>query len=493
MLKLAAAALMGAICLFASVRADADETPPPRPPPMRDCRLEHPLHLSSEAARCTSLSVPENRALPNGRRIDLAIAIVPALNRRSRAAPLFVLAGGPGQSAIDLYASFAGAFGRINRDHDVVLVDQRGTGRSGPLACELPAEWTQDAVELPAVLRSTQACLDKYGPRVRYYTTREAVLDLDAVRRALGYSQVDLYGASYGTRVAEAFMRRFGSAVHAVILDGVTDPERPIGPDTPGDGERALREIIARCKENRDCAAAYPALSGELRDLEHRYGPARDPLSAPDPDSGLPVSLLFDRTMFDAALRFLSYNAGEASLLPGLLHEAATGNLGPLAAQAIMTTRSIGSQIAIGMQDTILCSEDVPFFPAADALRIAAAGTYQGIDQIEALQAICAIWPSGPVDPDLHAALHSDVPTLLLSGEADPVTPPSAAERLARTLTHRRHLILAGEGHGQLATGCIPRIMARFLADAAPEGLDASCLEAHRAAPFFVNSTGPAP
>jgi pimeloyl-ACP methyl ester carboxylesterase len=488
-----AAVLLGGICLFAIARADAEGTAVPGLPPLHDCRLEHPLRLSSEAARCTSLSLPENRALPNGRHVVLAIAVVPALNRRSRAAPLFILAGGPGQSAIDLYASFAAAFARINRDHDVVLVDQRGTGRSGPLLCELPEDWTAAAVELPEVLRATRACLDKYGARVRYYTTREAVLDLDAVRRALGYAEIDLYGASYGTRVAEAYMRRFASAVHAVILDGVTDPERPIGPDTPGDGERALREIIERCTENRDCAVAYPALSAELRDLERRYGPARDPVTAPDPDSGLPVSLEFNRTMFDAALRFLSYNGVEASLLPQLLHQAATGNLGPLAAQAITTARSIGSQIAIGMQDTVLCSEDVPFFPGADVLQAATADTYQGIDQIEAFQAICRIWPSGPVDPDLHAALHSDVPTLLLSGEADPVTPPSAAARLARTLTHRRHLILAGEGHGQLATGCVPRLMARFLADAAPEDLDASCLEAHHAAPFFVNSTGPAP
>jgi pimeloyl-ACP methyl ester carboxylesterase len=490
MLKFAVATLIGAVCLQAAIAAAADPTPAPA---LHDCRLEHPLRLRSEEARCTSVIVPENRARPDGPGLELAIALVPALDRRSRAAPLFVLAGGPGQSAIDLYTSFAGAFARINREHDLVLLDQRGTGRSAPLSCAMPPDWSPAADQRPELRRATRACLEKYGDRVRYYTTHEAVLDLDQVRRALGYASIDLYGASYGTRVAELYMRRFPSVVHAAILDGVTDPQRPIGPDTPQDGERALQLIMARCEEARDCAEAYPALAGELADLEHRYGPERVKIEAPDPDSGLPTSLEFDRTMFDAALRFFSYSAGEASLLPGLIHEAATGNPGPLASQAIMSARALDGQIAVGMQNTVLCSEDVPFFPSDDALHAASAGTYQGSDQVDALRDICAIWPSGPVDADLHAALRSDVPTLLLSGEADPVTPPSAAQRLARTLTHYRHVIVSGEGHGQLATGCIPRLMARFLEAPAPERLDTSCIDGHRAPPFFVNSTGPTP
>jgi pimeloyl-ACP methyl ester carboxylesterase len=103
------------------------------------------------------------------------------------------------------------------------------------------------------------------------------------------------------------------------------------------------------------------------------------------------------------------------------------------------------------------------------------------------------VWPKGPVDADLHAVLHSDVPTLLLSGEADPVTPPAAAEHLARGLTRRRHLVLSGEGHGQLGTSCVPRLMAAFLDTADPDKLDSSCLEKHSAQPFFVSSAGPAP
>ncbi len=195
-----------------------------------------PKPRAAPSSRC-----PLDRADPQGSAIDLSVAVVAALNRRSTAAPLFLLAGGPGQSAIDLYASVAPAFARINRNHDIVMLDQRGTGRSSALRCAYPDDWNETATELPKIRQATADCLAKLGPGVRNYTSSVAVRDLDEVRRALGYGQIDLYGASYGTRMAELYMRRYPKSVHAVILDGVTDPVRPIGPDTPLDGERALR------------------------------------------------------------------------------------------------------------------------------------------------------------------------------------------------------------------------------------------------------------
>jgi len=197
--------------------------------------------------------------------------------------------------------------------------------------------------------------------------------------------------------------------------------------------------------------------------------------------------------MLNASLRFLSYTATQASLLPTLVHRAYEGALAPLAAQTIMTARQVGDQLASGMQNSVICSEDVPYFTAANIDRAALSRTYQGADQLDGLIEICKLWPHAPIDPDLHSPLRSDIPTLLLSGEADPVTPPADAERAARGLARHRHLILSGEGHGQVATGCVPRLMAEFLDAAAPDRLDAGCLERHSPAPFFVSATGPAP
>jgi pimeloyl-ACP methyl ester carboxylesterase len=461
--------------------------------PLHECRLEHPLRLSSVAARCGLLAVPEDPGAPAGRKIDLFVAVVPALNRQASAAPLFLLAGGPGQAATDLYASFAGAFARANRNHDIVLVDQRGTGRSEPLVCSYPDDWQDTGESMPEFRAATSACLAKYGDRVRFYTTSVAIQDLDRVRIALGYAAIDLYGSSYGTRVAELYMRRHPGETHAVVLDGVTYPEQAIGPDTPLDGERALDLIVARCGSASDCAAAYPKLTAELGELRRRFGPEKLPLVIADPSTGESVPLEFNRNVFSAALRFLSYNAAEASLLPTLIHQAAIGRAAPMAAETMMMARQVRDQLASGMQNSVVCSEDVPFFNVSAAERQRIEQTYQGADQLDALTEICKLWPKGPVDADLHAPLHSAVPTLLLSGEADPVTPPADAERVARGLTHARHLIVAGEGHGQVLTACVPTLMADFLDSAEPKTLDASCLERHHPVPFFIGLTGPAP
>jgi pimeloyl-ACP methyl ester carboxylesterase len=463
--------------------------------PLHECRLEHPLRLTSINARCGTLRVPEDREHPAAGSIDLNVAMVAAVNRRSKAAPLFLLAGGPGQSAVQTYVALASAFARINRNHAIVLVDQRGTGNSSPQVCDFPQEWQQAADPMPELRRATSACLAKLGPGVRFYTTSIAVQDLEAVREALGYEQIDLYGGSYGTRVAELYMRRYPSRTHAVILDGVTYPEQAIGAETPRDGERALNLIVARCAQSPNCAAAFPALQQDLDALLRQFGPQSVPVTIDDPSSGLPTEIGFNRNVLSIALRLMSYSATQASLLPALIHEAAHGRLRPLTSQAVLAARQIGDQISAGMQYSVLCSEDEPFFGAAAIDRAAMAKTYQGTDQVDALRELCKLWPKGPVDADLHASLHSDIPTLLLSGEADPVTPPADAERAAVGLTRHRHLILKGEGHGQLNTGCMPRLMAEFLddPDPKPEKLDASCLEQHTPEPFFISMTGPSP
>ncbi len=461
--------------------------------PLHECRLEHPLKLMSVAARCGLLKVAEDPLQPAGRAILLRVAVIPALNRRATAAPLFLLAGGPGQSATDLYVSNAGAFARVNRNHDIVLVDQRGTGASSPLFCNYPDDWRDTSDAMPTLRQATRACLNELGDRVRHYTSSIAVRDLDQVRGALGLRQIDLYAASYGTRMAELYLRRYPATVHAVILDGVTYPQQAIGLETPWDGERALDLIVARCLAAPDCAAAYPDLKQNLDELRRRFGPEKTPLTLRDPSTGQPLEIEFNRGLLSASLRFLSYSSTEASLLPDLIHRAAGGELAPLAAQAVMASRLIRDQLASGMQNSVVCSEDVPYFAAGAIDRGKLAQTYQGPDQLDALAEVCKLWPRGPVDADLHSALQSDVPILLLSGEADPVTPPRDAERLAQGLAHHRHLMLRGEGHGQLATGCMPKLMAEFLDNPDPPALDATCLERHHPAPFFVDSTGPAP
>ncbi len=484
-MRIALAALLLAASITASHVARAGDA-------LQPCRLLNPLGTGSVPARCGHLVVPENPAAPNGARLRLRYAIVRALDG-GRATPLFVLAGGPGQAATALYASVAPAFAWIHRHRDIVLLDQRGTGESAPLACRYPENFDVGAVALAEARQATVTCLAKYGARVRFYTTDEAIGDLDALRRRLGLSRIDLYGASYGTRVAIEYMRLHPTAVRAAILDGVVDPTQPLGASTPLDNERALQRIVARCKHTPDCDAAFPQLGADLATLRRRFGPRTVAVTITDPRSGTPLTVPFSRAVLATTFRFLSYDADEASLLPLLIHEGATGELGPLAAQAVLTTRRVDGQIAIGMQNSVVCSEDVPDYDPGifDSSRLSE--TYAGTDALDELRAVCALWPRGPVDPALHTPLHSAIPTLLLAGEDDPVTPPAQARAVAAGLSDHRLIVLAGEGHGQLATGCVPRLMERFLATRRPRRLDTTCLWALRPAPFFLSPAGPAP
>src|SRR6516162_8635986 len=218
------------------------------------CELEHPLRLSVLAAECGVLQVPENPRQPDGRQIALHVARVPAISRRKQPDPLFVLAGGPGAAAGAFYASVAGAFARILRERDIVLVDQRGTGGSNALECPESEDFLGHASE-KEIEERTRACLGSLAARadVAYYTTSLAVQDLEQVRAALGYARINLYGASYGTRVAQQYLRHFPARTRSVILDGVVPLGQAMGLATALDAEAALDDILRRCAGDAAC------------------------------------------------------------------------------------------------------------------------------------------------------------------------------------------------------------------------------------------------
>lgn len=477
----AAAALLG---IAATGRAPAAQLE------LRDCILEHPFKLLAVTAQCAQLEVPEDYAAPGGAHLTLRLARISAISRRTRPEPLFVLAGGPGQGAADLYTSVLPAFGRIHRDRDIVLLDQRGTGASQPLNC--PEEEEELDESTPQAARAlTARCLASLTPRahVAYYTTSLAVRDLEAARTALGYARIALYGASYGTRVAQHYLRHHPQQVAAVILDGVVPVELVIGPATALDAEAALGQILRRCAGEPACQGRFDA-TGDYRAVRAELAAHAVPVAASDPSGGAPRPLAFGPEQLATVLRLASYASEYAALLPLWLHGAhATHDYAPLAAQYLLLERSYGD-LAVGMHHSVVCAEDVPFYGRVD--RAALAPTYMGSRQVDALQAVCEVWPRGPMDADLHAPLHSLVPALLLSGSADPVTPPQYAHQAARGFAHAQEIVLQGFGHGQLTVPCIDGIMARFL-DAPAQPLDISCSARARPMPFFTSVNGPAP
>jgi pimeloyl-ACP methyl ester carboxylesterase len=464
-------------------------------PVFTPCRLEHPSRLAAFPAECTTIKVAENPAHPAGRQLALFVARVPAINRRKALDPVFLIAGGPGMATSTMYPAVAAAFRRIGRDRDIVLLDQRGTGRSNALDCALDDdELLNGSLERVATL--TRDCLASLQPKadVTQYTTSIAVQDLDRVRAALGYERINLYGVSYGTRVAQHYLRRYGSHTRSVILDGVVPPGLALGPDMALDAEAALGRILARCNADGPCSKAFGDVTLLYRELREQLAVAPVSVTMADPVSGQPHTLQFSERHLGAVLRLSSYNSSQASLLPLALHEARTRqNYVPLAGLFLMSSEGLRGQLAYGMHNSVICSEDIPFIVTANVDRARLAGTYLGTEQLDALQALCGEWPRGPVDADFRKLVHSDVPVLLLSGKDDPVTPPSNAQAAMRELTHARHLVLTGQGHGQVGATCMDRVLADFVHDAAADRLDASCTERIRPEPFFTSLAGPAP
>lgn len=472
--------------------APADAVPAGEGIEFSDCLLEDASGSVAVSARCGRLSVPEDPAAVGGPEISLKIALIPALDGAGRDAAFTVLAGGPGAAATEFYPAYAAAFAYIRRDLDILLVDQRGTGSSAPLDCPPPPGLEFDAD--PAAVKSlSQDCLSSLGRDVAPFTTSLAVRDLDAVRAALGYQGLHLYGGSYGSRVALHYLRRFPDRSRSLILDGVVPPDLALGPDIAVNAQQALDRLFDRCAGDAACAARFPQLATRFDSLKRRLERQPESVRFLHPLTAEPADLEFGPSALATAVRLLSYNDHGTSLLPLLIDSAADGRMEPLAAQSLMAAEKLGESLSVGMHNSVVCSEDLPFATMTEARWQALDNSYLGRMPFEALQAACSIWPTGPVDEDFHHAVISDAPVLLLSGSEDPATPPAYGDQASESLTRSRHLILEGHGHGVAALGCMPRLLAEFVRKGDPDAVDASCLQRTAPAPWFLDFSGPGP
>lgn len=442
-------------------------------------------------AQCAEFEVPEHHDDPDGRRIGLSIALVPATGLAAPD-PVVMIAGGPGQAALESYPQVAAAFEDVLRRRNVVLVDARGTGGSHPLRCEDDegdnAFGTDESS--PEAMRAFAArCRDALAADsdLRRYGTIDHARDLEAVRKALGAPQLNLVGISYGTRVAQQYARLFPEATRSLVLDGVVPNSMVLGQEHARNLEQALDAQFARCR-------AEPSCVGNLGDPARKLVEVRatlqtgmlEPVSYRDPTSG---EWLEDQPTFAhlaVLLRMFSYQPAAAATLPLLLHEAGEGRYAPLMAQARMLTGSIGDQMSHGMQLSVICTED------ASEMKIEAGddGSVLGNDMVTLFQAQCAEWPTAPRTAGFRDPLAGDLPVLALSGEFDPVTPPRYGDEVVAHLPNGRHLVAPGQGHNVINAGCMPKLFAQFIEGVDAKALDAACLERLAPTPPFAGNYG---
>jgi pimeloyl-ACP methyl ester carboxylesterase len=443
-------------------------------------------------ARCTTVAVAEDPAVPDGTQIRLALAWIP-VEGEAEPDPVFFIAGGPGQSAREQFPVLAPAFGDIRRSRHILLLDQRGTGGSRPLFCRQeeaePARYALEEDSPERIREATARCRDELEELadLRRYTTTEAVHDLEHVRRLLGAQQVNLIGISYGTRVVQQYAKTYPEHVRTMLLDSVVPADLVLGAEHARNLEDALAAQFHRCRETPACREAFGDPAARLERVMGRLrAGGLAPVRYRDPTSGAWREEAPDYEHLAAVLRMYSYMPLTASLLPLIVHQADEGDFAALLAMARMMTRELSGQIASGMHNSVICTED------ADELeRVEEAGdTLLGTEFVESLKAACAVWPRGTRPRDFREPLTGDIPALLISGEYDPVTPPRYGDRVAAHLGHARHLVLRGQAHSLFGTGCVPTLAAQFIERADSLDLDASCLERIAPPPPFSGLYG---
>lgn len=463
---------------------------------LEPCEVSGTREGAKEKARCGTYEVFENRATKRGRKIKLKIVVFPATGPDKAADPLFYIPGGPGSSATEDAPFVAEGYAKIRERRDLVFVDQRGTGGSNPLDCVFfdPSD-PRSYFGLYFPLADVRKCREQLEPKadLKLYTTHIAMDDLDEVRAALGYEQINISGASYGTRATQDYLKRHSEHVRAVVLQGVSPTGQSMPRDFPQHTERALDGVVGECVADAACRAAFPNLRAEVKAVLERLlrGPVE--VEVKHPQTGAATRVALSRDLAGEAVRYMLYQSGAASRIPLFLHLAARGDFAPLAESALFYRRRIVATGSNGMYLSVTCAEDLPRIKPGEGERNAAQ-TFLGDYRLRQQRAACALWPRADVPKGYAEPTRADVPALILTGQWDPVTPPVYGDTAAKHLPHSLHLVVPHGGHGfggLDGLDCIQNLTADFVNRGTARGLDTSCVKNIRRRGFLLKLAEP--
>ncbi len=427
--------------------------------------------------------MPEDPDSPSSRTIDVRYAVVPAVARNKQPDPIFVFAGGPGQAATRVARQVMPVLAELNARRDLVFIDQRGTGRSNALECDVDESSLTSALEPAHQIARLRPCLKTLPADLRQYATWIAVRDFDAIRAQLGAEKINLWGASYGTRAALEYMRQYPERVRTAVLDGVAPPDVALPVSFALDAEAALKALGVACARDEQCRTRYPDFDERISALFKRAESGID-IRVPHPLTGATESLRLDRKMLASLLRVPLYVPQLSSVLPYALAEAGRGDFTALIALSAALSGGIRENFAVGMHFAVICAEDMPRIEAAAAAQ--ASATRFGSAFADVYRQACGIVPSRAVPREFYAVSATKVPVLIFSGGLDPATPPRHGDAVAQQLGNAKHVVAPNLGHGISAQGCAPMLVSRFVRDASFERIDGDCLARIPAPHFFV-------
>jgi len=436
-------------------------------------------------ALCGTYEVREDRSTKGGRKLGLNIVVVPAQSATHAPDPVFWLHGGPGAAATDLARGGSGGLLENVRDtRDLVYVDQRGTGGSNPLHCD----FNDDPNDLSAFfgelfpLEKVRACRRKLEnvANLKLYTTPVAMDDLDEVREGLGYDKINVVGGSYGTFAAQIFMRQHPEHIRTVFLAGVAPPNIKQPLLFPRAAQLALDETFKDCAADADCHKSFPGIEEEFEKVLARFDKGPVSVELLDPRSKERVQIKLPRGNFVERLRLDLYSTDSARLVPYLIHRAYEGDYVPF--EALAVNPSVGGGVARGMYMTVTCSEGVPFITEEDLAR-ETKNTFVGEYRVRVHMEACKEWPHGDIPNNYTELVKSDLPVLMISGEADGASPPWYGEAAVKNFPKGRQVKIPHYGH-QTNGPCVAGIFKAFIEKGSAEGIDTSCAVETRRPPF---------
>lgn len=428
--------------------------------PPRSARSFGAIELSScklpgvsQPARCGVLEVRENPNRPAGRGLRIAVAVIPATGGQPRPDPIAVLMGGPGEDAIGAAEIYARQFAPLLQDRDVLLVDQRGTGRSDALHCDLfsterPAASLRDLFPLTAVERCERRL--RVQADLTQYTYDRFANDLEQVRRALGYGPLNLFAGSYGTRAAQVYLRMYPQSVRTVYMGSVV----PIDVATPlpfaKTEQTALEKMFDACAADSACNSAFPHLRDEFRQISASLSSGSVRVTV----QGHSGTVLLYRGRVAEWFRAKLYRPQSSATLPWMIHRAYLGDWSPISEGILFDARE--NDLSFGLFFSITCSEDVPFIQEGD-VAAETQGTFLGDYRLRQQQAACRHWPKASLPKRYREPLRSSVPTVFASGDTDGGTPLWFMRHASQGFSHRLEVVLRGQGHTEW-NDCIAQI-----------------------------------
>ena len=425
--------------------------------PLRPCLVQ------GVGAKCGTLLVPENRDTGLGPRISLRVVVVPARIPPARRHAFAYLAGGPGGAASEQTAVVNSVWSGVHEHHDILLVDQRGTGGSHPLTCP-PSERSDDVSVM------IRACVASMNGDPTQYGTAAAADDLEAVRSALGYRTLNLYGISYGATLAQVYLARHPRSVRTVVLDGATLLDVPFFGRFAVNGQRALDLVARRCVREPACARAFPGWTLQLRSLIEAWN-ARPVAVGP--------AVILSGNDLAGVIQLMTLSASSAASIPLAVSRAARGDYAPLARQ--LPSAAVDSPL---MFWSVWCNERWVGLDARGPW-----GTYldgYAATQLERYRSVCADVPDHAEPASNHARVRSGVPVLALVGGADPQDPAANIAGLGAAMPKARVVVLPEHGHGVGPYGCLPNLVSLFVDRGSAATLDVRCVRATKPPPFAL-------